>query len=55
MDIFRRFLQDESGAVIVEYGMISLSLTFISMAFAKEVGHQVDMMFHKIRFNLERL
>lgn len=55
MDIFKRFLQDETGSVAVEYSLFSLGLTLFSMQAGREIGHQIDAMFYKIKINLQRL
>jgi pilus assembly protein Flp/PilA len=48
MTIFNRFLQDESGATAIEYGLIASLIALAIIACASAVGTQVNAAFNKI-------
>ncbi len=53
MNMFKRFLKDESGATAIEYGLIAALLAVAIIATLGAVGGQLDATFEKVQSKLE--
>ena len=53
MNMFKRFLKDESGATAIEYGLIAALLAVAIIATLGAVGGQLDATFEKVQSGLE--
>ena len=53
MNMFKRFLKDESGATAIEYGLIAALLAVAIIATLGAVGDQLDATFGKVQSELE--
>lgn len=48
----KRFLADEEGATLLEYGMLTLLITVLSIAAVKAIGIKVNNGFTTVNTNL---
>lgn len=48
----KRFLADEEGATLLEYGMLTLLITVLSIAAVKAIGIKVNTGFTTVNTNL---
>jgi len=48
----RRFLSDEEGATLLEYGMLTLLITVLSIVAVKAIGIKVSNGFNTVNTNL---
>lgn len=55
MKSFKQFLQDESGSLSLEYGMLSVWTAFLAISMGKAIGENVSMTFDKLSYNLKRI
>jgi len=53
MNMFKRFLKDESGATAIEYGLIAALLAVAIIATLGLVGEQLNATFEKVQSELE--
>lgn len=53
MNMFKRFLKDESGATAIEYGLIAALLAVAIIATLGLVGDQLNATFGKVQSKLE--
>lgn len=53
MNMFKRFLKDESGATAIEYGLIAALLAVAIIATLGLVGDQLNATFGKVQSELE--
>ncbi len=51
-NIFARFVNDESGATAIEYGLIAALISVMLIAGATMVGGQLDTIFRAINTSL---
>ena len=52
MNMFKRFLKDESGATAIEYGLIAALIAVVIIATVGLVGEAVDDTFKKVKDGL---
>ncbi len=52
MNMFKRFLKDESGATAIEYGLIAALLAVAIIGTLSLVGEQLDTTFTKVKDEL---
>ena len=52
MTAFKRFLQDESGATAIEYGLIAAGISVAIITVVNNLGGQLKNTFSKISTNL---
>lgn len=48
----KRFIADEDGATLLEYGMLTLLITVLSIAAVKAIGLKVSTGFDTVNTNL---
>ena len=48
----RRFLSDEEGATLLEYGMLTLLITVLSIVAVKSIGLKVSTGFNSVNTQL---
>jgi Flp pilus assembly pilin Flp len=48
----RRFLSDDEGATLLEYGMLTLLITVLSIVAVKAIGIKVSTGFNTVNTNL---
>lgn len=48
----KRFLEDEDGATLLEYGMLTLLITVLSIVAVKAIGLKVSTGFNTVNTNL---
>ena len=48
----RRFLADDEGATLLEYGMLTLLITVLSIVAVKSIGVKVSTGFNTVNTNL---
>ncbi len=48
----RRFLADDEGATLLEYGMLTLLITVLSIVAVKSIGVKVSNGFNTVNTNL---
>jgi pilus assembly protein Flp/PilA len=53
MNMFKRFLKDESGATAIEYGLIAALLAVAIIATLGLVADQLNATFEKVQSELE--
>ncbi|HMK90806.1 MAG TPA: Flp family type IVb pilin [Methylocystis sp.] len=51
-NVFARFVQDESGATAIEYGLIASLISIIAIAAFSLVGSRLKLTFYDIANNL---
>jgi pilus assembly protein Flp/PilA len=54
MNMFKRFLKDESGATAIEYGLIAALIAVAIITTVGLVGGAVDKTFEKVKDGLTR-
>ena len=52
MNMFKRFLKDESGATAIEYGLIAALIAVIIIAAVQGVGTSVKTTFENVKTGL---
>jgi pilus assembly protein Flp/PilA len=52
MNIFSRFMKDESGATAIEYGLIAALISVAIIAALKSVGSNLTSTFNNVANNL---
>ena len=52
MMLSKRFLQDDEGATLLEYGMLTLLITVLSIVAVKSIGTKVSAGFTKVNNDL---
>ena len=52
LQVTRRFLRDESGATLLEYGMLTLLIAVLSIVAVKSIGQKVSTGMTTINTNL---
>jgi len=53
MNMFKRFLKDESGATAIEYGLIAALLAVAIIATLDLIGDELDTTFGKVESKLK--
>ena len=48
----KRFLQDDEGATLLEYGMLTMLITVLSIVAVKSIGTKVSAGFTKVNNDL---
>ncbi len=48
LNITRRFVRDDEGATLIEYGMMVLLITVLSITFIKTIGTKVSTGFQNV-------
>ena len=51
-NLSRRFIRDEVGATLLEYGMLVLLITVLSIVAVKNIGSKVSNGFNTVNTNL---
>ncbi len=51
-NLTRRFVRDDEGATLLEYGMLVLLITVLSIAAVKNIGSKVSNGFNTVNTNL---
>jgi Flp pilus assembly pilin Flp len=52
MMLSKRFLQDDEGATLLEYGMLTLLITVLSIVAVRSIGSKVQTGFNTVNTNL---
>jgi len=52
LNITRRFVRDDEGATLIEYGMMVLLITVLSITFIKTIGTKVSAGFNTVSTTL---
>lgn len=50
--VSKRFLKDDAGATLLEYGMLTLLITVLSIVAVKAIGQKVSTGFNTVNTNL---
>ncbi len=53
MNLFSRFVRDESGATAIEYGLIAALIAVVIITGVKAAGTQLSATFNTIQANLK--
>ena len=53
MNLFSRFVRDESGATAIEYGLIAALIAVVVITAVSTVGNNLSATFNKISGNLK--
>ncbi|MDQ8161826.1 MAG: Flp family type IVb pilin [Gemmatimonadota bacterium] len=52
MMLSKRFFQDDEGATLLEYGMLTLLITVLSIVAVRSIGSKVQSGFNTVNTNL---
>ncbi len=52
MNLFQRFVKDESGATAIEYGLIAAGIAVVIIAAVNSVGNSLSNLFNNVAGNL---